>query len=84
MPDPKKFKNHYIICAYSARRKQLREQHYSNEMTMKNRPASLSTARNRSIEFAKSLNEIRALSVSDWEPRLYLRTESSRIPVPID
>lgn len=84
MSDPKKFKNHYVICAYSPRRKQLREQHLSNEMVMRDKPADLSTARNRSKEFANSLNESNALNVQDWEARLYLRTEKSKLPVPLD
>lgn len=84
MSDPKRFKNHYIICAYSARTKKIREQHYSTEMVMINRPADLKKAQYRSKEFADSLNEANALSVSDWEPRLYLQTENAKLPVPLD
>jgi hypothetical protein len=85
MSDPRMFKPHYIIEAYSRRANKIREQHITTEMTMRERCQDLTTARLRSKEFAKSLNEIKELSVSDWQPMLHLQqSETIKVIVPIN
>lgn len=84
MPDPKKFKPYYIICAQSRRVNKIREQRLSHEMERMKRPMDLTSAKHRAKEFAASLNEANALSVQDWRPLLFIQhTETQRLPVDV-
>lgn len=82
MPDPKKFKPYYIIGAVSRRANKIREQRLSTEIERMKRPMDLHEARKRAINFAASLNEVKALQVTDWKPVLYLQhTVTKKLPV---
>jgi len=84
MPDPKKFKPYYIICAHSKRANKIREQRLSTEMERMKKPGSLIDARHRAYNFANSLNESNTLKVTDWAPKVYLQhTVSKRLLVDI-
>ena len=81
--DPKNFKPYYIIQAYSPKTDKLRQKHITTEMKTGSKCSDLTTAKNRAIDFAKSLKEVKAGGVSDWEPRLQLQhTETQKIIVP--
>lgn len=82
MPDPKKFKPYYIVEAFSKKTNQLRQLHLATEMGRMQKLASLETARARSREFAKSLNESKALGVDDWKPMIHFQyTKQNKILV---
>lgn len=84
MPDPKKFKSHYIIGAVSKSTRKIREQRLSTEMERRKKPASLIEAKQRAIQFANSLNEVNTLNTRDWEPFLqFQQTETQRLPVEV-
>lgn len=85
MSDPKKFKPYYIIGAISKKTNKIREQHLSTEMERMKKPANLTAAKHRCIQFATSLNETNMLGVSDWQPLLHLQySKTNRIIVPFD
>ena len=73
MSDPKKFKPYYIVEAFSKKTNQLRQLHLATEMGRMQKLASLETARARSKEFAKSLNESKILGVDDWKPMIHFQ-----------
>lgn len=82
MPDPKKFKPYYIVEAYSKKTNKLRQLHIATEMGRMQKLASLETAKTRSKEFAKSLNESKTLGVDDWQPMIHFQyTERDKILV---
>lgn len=85
MSDPKKFKPHYVIEAFSKKKNKIREQHLTTEMGRMEKPGSLIAAKKRCFEFAKSLNEKSALGVDDWKPMLHLQyTETNKLLVSLE
>jgi len=84
MSDPKKFKNHYIISAFSKSLNKRQEQHLTTEMEMRKRCADLNTAKTRAKSYANSLNETNMLNVADWIPMLHLQTETQRLIINLD
>lgn len=75
---PTKFKPYYIISAFSKKLNRLQEQYITTEMKMGKRCNDLTTARNRAVSFAASLNESKLHGVKDWTPALYLQASSTK------
>jgi hypothetical protein len=78
------FKPYYLVQAYSDKMHKQQTQFIPNELAQGNELMDPVVAKQRSISYAISLNEIKSMNAEDWKPIVRLMSDAGDFLVDLD